>query len=264
MTTRTFLQQGQGYGSSPATVTVLVNGSEVFNGPVPTVDQPVPTAPNSVGVSDANLFTWTNTVDFTGTQSFELTVNSGTVLLTDSYANYGFTDNPTPPTDNYPGGADAYQEFFQIDIGGTIYTDPFSGVAIDGVAQNPDRNGQDGQWYWTIPTGSTFTATLNVQAGTEAQNWDSGTAYPWFSFVTNNGAVYMSYKQTGTTAGIAVTDTTHWLPVPSPQWNVGENYTAGVIVSNSGTAYRALQNVTPGTDILNATFWGKCYIGWKP
>jgi hypothetical protein len=211
------------------------------------------------------LFTWTNTVDFTGTQSFELTVNSGTLLLTDSYANYGYTDNPNPPTDQYPGGVDAYQEFFQIDVGGIIYTDPFSGVAIDGVAQTPDRNGQDGQWYWTIPAGSTFTATLNVQAGVEAANWNSSTAYPWGTWATNGGAMYTSCSaQTGAPAGTAITNVDYWLPVPAPAWDINQSYSAGTAVVNSGTAYKSLQNVTPGTEITNSTFWAKMYIGVKP
>jgi len=43
MSNRTFKQLGQGYSNVPATVIVKVDGETVYMGPVPTVNEPVPT-----------------------------------------------------------------------------------------------------------------------------------------------------------------------------------------------------------------------------
>jgi hypothetical protein len=42
--------------------------------------------------------------------------------------------------------------------------DPRSNVAIDGIAQNPDRIGLAGTWWWVINSGSTLSYNLGVTA----------------------------------------------------------------------------------------------------
>jgi hypothetical protein len=158
MTTRTFKQCGQAYGSTPASITATIGGTVVFSGPISTLNQPVPVRPESDGnVIIPEIFTWTNNVDFAGTQSYSIAVTGSPLLLTFTGADHCFANNVVD-----------FSFFYNYEIDGVMVADPFTNVAIDGVAQQrgPDNSQLSGQWQWLIPAGSTFTATLNVDAGT--------------------------------------------------------------------------------------------------
>jgi hypothetical protein len=265
MTNRTFLQQGQGFGSETVTITASINGAQVYTGPINTLNQPIPSFPDSGEYPVSNLYTWTNTVDFQGTQNLEITVQTGTLLLMDSLANYGFSDNPNPPTPTVPGGTVAYEPFFSIDIGGIVISDPLTNVVINNVPQTPARDSNlDGQWFWTIPANGTFTATINVQPGFEVSDWNDQTSYVWGTWVQGPTQMYLAYTQTTIPAGTPLTDSAYWAPIPMSVWDIDQSYSLGAVACHNGTGYRALQNVTPGTDIINSTFWGKTYLGAKP
>jgi hypothetical protein len=176
MTTRTFKQLGQGYGSSNCTVTAKINGATVYSGIVPTANQRVPSAPTGVEDTFPTLFTWTNDVDFEGTQTMEITVTGATLLLGSISANYypmpnssvGLIENPGPSwEENYvSSGPDTYGFIFSEVVDDLIYTNPATNIAIDGVPKTVTRDPSLlGQRYWTISPGSTFTCQLNVQAG---------------------------------------------------------------------------------------------------
>lgn len=157
MTTRTFKQLGQSYGSTPAIITATINGTVVFSGEITSIDIPLPILPD-LSVIGTELFTWTNTVDFSGTQPFSISVANSPLLLTDTRADYCVANNVSQ-----------FQSFYSYIQDGINISDPFSNTAIDGVAvqRGPDSTNLLGQWYWIIPAGSTFTATLNVNAGVE-------------------------------------------------------------------------------------------------
>lgn len=157
MTTRTFKQMGQAYGSTPCAITATINGVIVFSGEIPTLDIPFPILPNTA-ISTVDLFTWNNTVDFSGTQSFSISVANAPLLLTNTQADCVLANNTT-----------AFSSFYSYDNNGVTVVDPFTNVAIDGVVmqKSPDYSTMTGQWYWSIPAGSTFSATLNVSAGVE-------------------------------------------------------------------------------------------------
>jgi len=176
MTTRTFKQMGQGYGSSNATITAKINGATVFSGIVPTANQRLPGSPSGTDDTYPTLFTWTNDVDFEGTQTMEITVTAATVLLTEINANYmrvvkieGKIENPSSnwvPTNYESTGPDTYGIIFNEKVDGFIYTDPTTNVVIDGVPKIVTRDPSlSGQRHWTINPGSTFICQLNVQAG---------------------------------------------------------------------------------------------------
>ena len=157
MTTRNFIQCGQAYGSTPATITATLDGTVIFSGTIPTQNMPFPTLPD-FSVTGVNLFTWTNTVDFSGTQSLAISVTGADLLLTDSFADHCVAN-----------AISAFYPFYSYNVGNVGIADPFSNVIIDGevMQRGPDDEILSGQWYWTIPRGSTFTATLNVNAGEE-------------------------------------------------------------------------------------------------
>jgi len=158
MTTRNFIQCGQAYGSVPASITATIDGTVVFSGPISTLDTPVPIQPDpSVDVLPT-IFTWTNTVAFSGTQSYSITVSGSPLLLSFTGADHCVSNNVAE-----------FGTIYVYDADGVTVADPLANVAIDDVAQTrgPDNTELSGQWQWLIPAGSTLTATLNVNAGVE-------------------------------------------------------------------------------------------------
>ena len=156
MTTRNFKQCGQAYGSTPASITATIDGTVVYSGPISTLDAPVPSRPYTATTGLPAIFTWTNTVEFSGTQSYSIAVTGSPLLLDFTAADYSSISNVT-----------TFSTFYTYTTGGVSVADPFTNVAIDGVVQTrgPDDSVLPGQWQWLIPAGSTFTATLNVDAG---------------------------------------------------------------------------------------------------
>ena len=158
MTTRNFKQRGQAYGSTPASITATIDGTVVYSGPINTLDIPVPTRPDVATDPVPTIFTWTNTVAFAGTQSYSIAVTGSSLLLSTTMADH-FTANNVAQ----------FNSICDREIDGILVSDPFTNVAIDGVAmqRGPNNSELPGQWQWLIPAGSTFTATLNVNAGVE-------------------------------------------------------------------------------------------------
>ena len=158
MTTRNFIQCGQAYGSTTASITATIDGTVVFSGPVSTVNTPVPTRPDVSTDTVPTIFTWTNTVAFAGTQSYSIAATGSPLLLDFTGADHCVANNVAE-----------FLSFYTYAIGGVTVPDPFTNVAIDGVAmqRGPDNSTLSGQWQWLIPAGSTLTATLNVNAGVE-------------------------------------------------------------------------------------------------
>lgn len=153
MTDRTFRQHALGFGTVPAQVTFQINGNTLFAGSVTTVDEPYPELPNLEYQLDNVAWSWTNPADFEGTQQITISVNGSDLLLADTSAN-----NPA-------GNLTIFGSFYSINIDEVTYKDPFSNEAIDGITQSgPYDPAIPGQWWWFIPAGSTFSATLHVNA----------------------------------------------------------------------------------------------------
>jgi hypothetical protein len=173
MTTRTFKQYGQGYGTTPATIVVTLNGVEIFNGDIATLDQPLPYMPMPPGENvGVEIYSWTKDLTFQGTDSLQITVADGIFLMSQSVANYFKYPVPDSPSGPYASsGPDNFVPFYYYTVDGDIIADCLSNVSIDGVAQTSIRvEGETGQWYWVLSPGQTMTATLNVLAGYESTN----------------------------------------------------------------------------------------------
>jgi hypothetical protein len=153
MTDRIFRQYALGFGSAPCQVTCQINGNTVFSGTVTTVDEPMTSLPNAEYVIDNVAWSWTNPVEFEGTQDITITVAGSQLVLAQTLAN--------DPAAN----ADVFGAFYNIEIDGVVYSDPFTEQTIDGIAQSGPYNPVTaGQWWWKIPAGATFTATMHVTA----------------------------------------------------------------------------------------------------
>lgn len=156
MTLRTFRQYAQGFGAVPAQVVFQIDGNTVFSGAVTTLDQPMPSLPSIDYTIDNVAWTWQDDAEFAGTKSITVSVSDSPLILAMTLA-----DNPY-------SNVESYGAFYSVDIGNVSYADPFTDETINGVSQSGPYNPElPGQWWWRIPAGSTFTATMHVMAPPE-------------------------------------------------------------------------------------------------
>ena len=159
MTIRTFKQRGQGYGSSPVTVLAKIDGVEVFNGPVPTLNSPYQItgfdeAINWVDLGN-ELFSWTDDVTFSGTKTVEISVSNGYLVLMNTIANYLRLDEE--------GAENQWSFVYYNQVDDVLHTNPWTNMTINDIAQNPNTE-IPGQTYWLIPPGGIMSCTINITA----------------------------------------------------------------------------------------------------
>ena len=95
MTNRTVQIKGYGFGSTPAQVTVTLEGNTVFTGTVTTADSPPPVMPNLDLIGETvTLCTFEIPVDFSGEKSMTCSVSNGTVIFAEINTNYVSINNP--------------------------------------------------------------------------------------------------------------------------------------------------------------------------
>lgn len=156
MTDRSFQQFAQGYGSEPAQITFQIDGNTVFSGSITTFNQPWPTLPDPDFTEPALGWTWQDSANVSGTKQISIAVSGSPVLLAQTLANNPFGN---------AANLDQFSSFYSQEIDGITYDDPFSDEAIDGVElSGPFQTNLAGQWWWQIPPGSTFTATMHINA----------------------------------------------------------------------------------------------------
>lgn len=244
MATRNFIQQGQAYGSTTAQIVVFLDGAQIYAGDAPTVNSPLPPQPGTA--ISTNLFTWDLPADFQGTKNIMIQVANSPLVLADTFANRTLAINTA-----------AYQSWnFVQTIDGNQVDDPFTSVSINGQARTRD-GALTGQWYWTVPAGQTFQATLNINAGINYPDWSASTTYPANSFVVYNTVIYTNGDYSTPAGAIPAEPSEFWFTLPVAQWDVNSTYAAFSRVQTGDPlkAYMALQNVPAGTAITNATYW---------
>ena len=168
MTTRTFKQQGLAYGSSPVTLVAKVDGVEVFNGTVATLNEPIPITPVDglvYSTEPSDLFTFTDDADFAGTKTLEIAVSGGTLVVAGLLADYSFYTKQSSPVDpsKYPG-AGKFGSAFINNVDSIVYTNAITNVTIDDVAQSAGEE-VTGTRYYDVEPGSVFKATLQISKG---------------------------------------------------------------------------------------------------
>jgi len=158
MTNRTIRFHGQGFGPTAVEISVTANGSQVFNGPVPTVDQPLVPLPWPLEQSEI-LFSMEVPLEFQGTMPIEITVNSGGGILLEK-----MSINYVPLINNVSSGAQGFEFDSDGKIPNLLAASDFSldGNPSPSLVCPPEPAG-----YWTLPlaVGRTFAATLNIEAG---------------------------------------------------------------------------------------------------
>ena len=95
MATRTIQFLGMGVGSNPVTVTVTANGTQFFNGTIPTVNQPIPVLPNPELIPDQTvIITLELDTAFAGQVPMTFTVSGGAAIFGEVMTNYWPIRNP--------------------------------------------------------------------------------------------------------------------------------------------------------------------------
>ena len=166
MTIRTFKQCGQGIGAETVSIVAKIDGVVVFEGDIPTLDVTSSDQIDPSIILNNPIFSWEGTVDFSGTANLEIIVNgTGALIINNTISNYVATGNTAP-------SADVYGPFYSYTENGVTVSDPFSDPKIDGadivrVREFDTADPLEGQWWYTVNGGSTFTATVNITAGQE-------------------------------------------------------------------------------------------------
>jgi hypothetical protein len=159
MTIRTFKQRGQAHGILPVTVAAKIDGVEVFNGVVPTLNTPYQITGFDQDVDcftlGDELFSWTDDASFSGTKTLEISVSDGYLVLMNTMANYLRL--------NAEDAENQWSFVYYNRVDDVIYTNPWSNMTINDQAQNPNTEIL-GQTYWLLPPGSVMTCTVNITA----------------------------------------------------------------------------------------------------
>jgi hypothetical protein len=160
MTTRTFKQMGIAFGNQPAEITAKIGNVVVYQGPVVTLNEPIPTLPDSNYTVTNELFSWTSNVAFSGPQVIEITVSNGTANLLVAQLAANYTRLPGPIANTWvSSGPDNYVNTRWQQFGNTY---------IDGQLQDPQEIDHDvlsGMWWWILAPDSTFVENVTITAG---------------------------------------------------------------------------------------------------
>jgi hypothetical protein len=159
MVQRTFIQHAQAYGTTPASVTVRIDGQIIYEGPVNTLNQPSPQLPDDDYHINNLAWSWEDDADFSGTKELSIAVQGSDVILVlaETLANN--------PYMGYLSPAYEYRGFWSITVDGIAYEDPLTDVKYDGVPRpGPYDPYLKGQWWWRILGGTTMTAVMHVNA----------------------------------------------------------------------------------------------------
>lgn len=248
MATRNFIQQGLAYGTTIASIVVTVDGKEIYSGPAPTTDQPLPPMPGT-DIEDI-VVEWSLPADFSGPLPITLQVTGSDFVLADSL---GDRTNPA-------NTAAFSQLVYSQTTNSVTVNDPFTDVTIDGVAQVRD-SGLSGQWYWVIHPGQTFTGNLNITAGINYPDWTAETNYPAHSPVVYQNQCWANGQNASPAGTVPGSSPEIWFSLPVPSWNTENTYPVYSRVAQSRTVYMAIQNVPAGVDITNTQYWEYQFTG---
>ena len=174
---RTFQFYGLGYGSSNVSITASVNSTQLYSGPVSTVDQPVEPQPTPPESDQVILFEIPNSTtlntDFAGSLPMRVEATGGSgVVFGVIYSNYyqGSGNTAGTATDfafNYTGTPTNSE--------GT--QDPRSSVYINGVQQVPPQPTSLGCWNWFLNPGDVLTCNWNISIGQVGNTLGNVTSY---------------------------------------------------------------------------------------
>lgn len=147
---RTFQIFGKAYGPEPVTVVAKVDNVEVFNGTVPTVNEPLPTLPTTdfeetQALTGSVIFEFTKPLDWEGVVNLNIAVfapGSGHLILTEKTGNF------LPPSD----AEDVFESLENpYNYEGVTYSDPLVNVTLNGVSRQRTYDPSiTGDYWWQL------------------------------------------------------------------------------------------------------------------
>lgn len=154
---RTIQIWAQGFGTTPASIEASVNGSVVFSGPVPTIDEPMQDQGGSQFKGTGQLvFSFDIPFDFVGQVPVSISVTDNNVIVTNSFYNYVIKSIKDGKKEY--GGPD-----FFVPISTGSVSDPKTFPKINNILQIPNRaDPYLGEWYWPLATGDVLTFDLEI------------------------------------------------------------------------------------------------------
>jgi hypothetical protein len=165
---RTVKMWGRGFGSTPAEITVTLDGATIYSGTITTDDTPPWALPNPVYLNqEAELCSFELPMDFSGQKSMTCTVTNGIVIFGTITANYCQLENLSIPGTYVSSGPDMFLAL--SGVGALALTDVRSEVTIDTIEQSyhPPGSTLTGTWGWTVNPGSVLAYNLNAIAGVD-------------------------------------------------------------------------------------------------
>jgi len=149
-----------GFGSQPANITAKINSVVVYQGPVTTLDEPLPTLPN-LDYSVTNvLFSWTEDVTYAGPAVVEIQVDQNSdLLVAEIDANYTAIPDPANVQATISSGATGFVDLPSSQIGN---------VYLDGVLQTVNHTAPlAGQYWWKLSVPDTIVINATITPGLE-------------------------------------------------------------------------------------------------
>lgn len=146
---------GLGFGETPVTIEVRIDGAIVYSGPVPTSNtESILTEDN-----EQSVFEWPEDVNFHGWKSYEVTVTND--FEHGGYFELGDTRSNRGPATEFVNVVYVNRSDNQ---GYYITSDPFRNLCIDGIPQNYQVNRQiSGQYVWRLLPQQTLTAEILIR-----------------------------------------------------------------------------------------------------
>lgn len=245
---RRIILNGQGYGFADVRLNVTVDGETVFQGTIPTLDEPVPPLPfNDMdsGEIGSEVASWDVDIDFTGTQQLTIDVESGTFLLTGILSTHSIMPNPESPPAMISSGQQAWP----------CPPEVLSNVVINNISSTMTGREEEysGQWIWRITSGSSFRSDINLSPGKECNEWSPSREYKKADQVTHLGKIYMaSGYRDPIPAGTPLDDIRFWKALPYEDWDQTKTYSIFSRVRYQECQYTAEADIpanTPITDI---------------
>ena len=163
MATRTVKVIGRAYSTS-GSVTLVINwnGSEVYNGTVPTVNGAIPEFPDAADMQE--VCTFETTTDVTGAIPLTISSSGGSLAFADLFGNYTGYDGTVDAVTTQP------VDFYSTMNFNTTESDGKNNVSMspdDGQSRTiVDGDSTLGDWIYKIYDGSTLSCDYTVDPNT--------------------------------------------------------------------------------------------------
>jgi len=198
--TRTLRLFGVGFDSASAEISLKIDGTVAYQGPVTTdTERPFTTAWTRPSTQiwhplDYMAHAWQEDIDFAGTRKIEITATKGSFLYLRARSNYMPVSKIASPDSVFSSGEYGNISCFYRQDADGVFRDPVTDVKINCESKTrspvPTERLKWTGWYWGIEQGGVLEFDLNISAGLATPVYTDG----------NNLLATVSYTADGTNA----------------------------------------------------------------